>query len=127
MNTLGRIGEMTVIKQTYIKIQRQRECLNEKGNYPSFCGFLFHSRSASTKMNSMRLLKNHKFLPKMGSVCLKAAILTPVIRAKLPWYKMVASAMNKSDYGTDARSSSGEASKQFMFNLGIWTVSLTFD
>lgn len=64
----------------------------------------------------------------MGSACLKAAILTPVIRAKLPWYKMVASAMNKSDYGTDAmNSTSGEASKQFMFNLGIWTVSLTFD
>lgn len=64
----------------------------------------------------------------MSSVCLKAAILTPVVRAKLPCYKIVASATNKSDCGTDAtNSSSGEASKKFMFNLGIWTANLTFD
>lgn len=48
---------MTVIKQTYIKVQRPNECLNENGNYPSFCGFLFHSCSASIKMTLMMLLK----------------------------------------------------------------------
>lgn len=64
----------------------------------------------------------------MGSECLKTAIPTPVVGAKLPCCKMVVSATNKSDCGTDAtNSSSGEPSKQLMVNLGIWTVSLTFD
>lgn len=64
----------------------------------------------------------------MGSECLKAAIPTPVARAKLACCKMVASTSNKSDSGVDATNgSSGKSPKQFMFNLGIWTVSLTFD
>lgn len=119
---------MTVIKQTYTKIQRPNESLNKNGNYSSFCGFLFHFCSAYIKITLMMLLKSYRFLQKTGSVCLKAAILNPAVRAKLPCFKMVASATNKSDCGTSAtNSSSGEASKQFMFNLGIWTVSLTFD
>lgn len=51
-----------------------------------------------------------------------------IAKAKLACYKMVASTINKSDSGADAtNSSSGKSPKQVMFNLRIWTVSLTFD
>lgn len=64
----------------------------------------------------------------MGSECLKAAIPAPVAKAKLAGCKMVAPTTNKSDCGVDVTTSSpGKASKPFMFHLGIWTTSLTFD
>lgn len=51
-----------------------------------------------------------------------------IAKAKLACCKMGASTTNKSDSGADAtNSSSGKSPKQFMFNLRIWTASLTFD
>lgn len=89
----------------------------------------FYSTPAQPPSNDFDdAIKNCRFLQQMGSERLKAAILAPVARAKLACCKMVSSTTNKSDSGADAtNSSSGKAPKQFMFNLGIWTVSLTFD
>jgi len=58
------------------------------------------------------VIKNCRFLQKVGSECLKTAISAPVARAKLACCKMVSSTTNKSDSGVDVTNSGiGKAPK----------------
>lgn len=97
------------------------------GNHPSCVGF--YSAPARRRQNDLDdVVRSRRLVQGTGSDCLTAATAAPAARAKAASCDAALSTTTQSDSGVDAASgSSGKAPEQFMFHLGTWTASPTFD